>query len=329
MPDLRRREFITLLGGAAAAWPLVALAQRSTSVIGVLSGSSLVGLENRMANFRRGLAETGYVEGRNLTIESRWAEEQYDRLPTLAKELVDRRVDVIFAVGAVRSVLAAKAATSAIPIVFELGSDPLEFGLVQSFNRPGGNVTGVSTFGRELLAKRTEVLRELIPKNGAVGLLVNPQNPNTRPSLSEMQALANAGGWPLLLGEVNTVSDLGRAFAKLAEQRARGIVHATDVIFSSQRKQMVALAAQHAIPVIFTDRETVQIGGLMSYGGDIAEAHRDAGVMVGRILHGAKPADLPVMLSTKVQLVINLKTATALGLDVPATLLARADEVIE
>ena len=326
---MKRRDFIALLGGAAAAWPLAARAQRSTSVIGVLSGSSLVGLENRMANFRRGLAETGYVEGRNLTIESRWAEEQYDRLPTLAKELVDRRVDVIFAVGAVRSVLAAKAATSAIPIVFELGSDPLEFGLVQSLNRPGGNVTGVSTFGRELLAKRTEVLRELVPKNGAIGLLVNPQNPNTRPSLSEMQTLANAGGWPLLVGEVNTVSDLGRAFAKLAEQRAGGIVHATDVIFSSLRKQMVALAAQHAIPVIFTDRETVQIGGLMSYGGDIAEAHRDAGVMVGRILHGAKPADLPVMLSTKVQLVINLKTATTLGLEVPPTLLARADEVIE
>jgi putative ABC transport system substrate-binding protein len=221
---MKRRDFIALLGGAAAAWPLAARAQRSTSVIGVLSGSSLVGLENRMANFRRGLAETGYVEGRNLTIESRWAEEQYDRLPTLAKELVDRRVDVIFAVGAVRSVLAAKAATSAIPIVFELGSDPLEFGLVQSLNRPGGNVTGVSTFGRELLAKRTEVLRELISKNGAIGLLVNPQNPNTRPSLSEMQTLANAGGWPLLVGEVNIASDLGRAFAKLAEQRARGVV---------------------------------------------------------------------------------------------------------
>ena len=188
------REFVSLLGGAAVAWPLAARAQGASIDNGVLSGSSLVGLENRMANFRRGLAETGYVEGRNTAIESRWAEEQYDRLPTLAKELVDRRVNVIFAVGAVRSVLAAKAATSAVPIVFEPGSDPLEFGLVQSFNRPGGNVTGVSTFGRELLAKRTEVLRELIPKNGAIGLFVNPQNPNTRPSLSEMQTLANAGG---------------------------------------------------------------------------------------------------------------------------------------
>ena len=326
---MNRRSFMVLLGGTA--WPLAARAQTQAGLpaIGFLGSGTPADWVHFVTSFRQGLGEAGYQDGRNAGIEFRWAEEQYDRLPTLAKELVDRRVDVIFAVGAVRSVLAAKAATSAIPIVFELGSDPLEFGLVQSLNRPGGNVTGVRTFGRELLAKRTEVLRELMPKNGAVGLLVNPQNPNTRPSLSEMQALANAGGWPLLVGEVKTVSDLGRAFAKLAEQRARGIVHATDVIFSSQRKQMVALAAQHAIPVIFTDRETVQIGGLMSYGGDIAEAHRDAGVMVGRILHGAKPADLPVMLSTKVQLVINLKAVKALGLEVPTSILLRADEVIE
>ena len=328
---MNRREFITLLGGAAAGWPLAARAQqRATPVIGYLSGTvprQSGGRED--VAFRQGLREVGFVEGQNAIIEYRSALGRYERLPEMATDLVRRQVMVILATGGIPAALAAKAATTTIPIVFALGSDPVELGLVTSLSRPGGNVTGVTGLGRELLAKRLELLRELLPNAAAFGLMVNPGNPNTEATVRETQALAQAGGWRLHVVEVRNVADIETGFASLARLQVGGFVTGTDNVINSHRDQLVALAARHAIPAIFQERDAVEAGGLMSYEGDIVEEWRIAGLYVGRILKGEKPGDLPVVRTTKFELVINLKTAKALGLTVPIPLLAGADEVIE
>jgi putative ABC transport system substrate-binding protein len=329
----RRREFITLLGGAAAApslWPLAARAQQTAlPVIGFLGSTLSHGYENQLAAFRRGLSEVGYVEGRNVAIEFRWANNQYDRLPALASELVQRRVAVIVSSGAINAAFAAKAATATIPIVFGAGSDPVQIGLVDSLSRPGGNVTGATRISRELLAKRLEVLRELLPKVTSFGLLVNPSNPNTEPSVRELKELTQSAGLTLHVVAVPTQSDFDRALSTLVELKAGAFLYTTDALFGSSLDQMVALAGHYRLPGIYYDRIAVDGGGLISYGSSTIETYRTVGLYTGRILKGAKPSDLPVQESTKVELVINLKTAKALGVDVPLALLVRADELIE
>jgi len=332
---MRRREFIAGLGGMAAAassaiWPQAAHAQQAgLPVIGLLNGVSFASSASRIAAIRQGLKEIGYVEGQNVAIEYRSAEAQYDRLPALAADLVSRPVAAIIAIGAVNSVLAAKAATTTIPIVFVLGSNPVQFGIVASLNRPGGNITGLTSLGVELLAKRLEILRELVPRTDTIGLLVNPNNPNTDPSVKELERLASAGGWILHVGPVKTGSDLDTAFATLAQVRAGGVLTATDALFTTQRDQIVVLAARYNMPSIYPTREAVEAGGLLSYGVVDADMYRQAGIYTGRILKGEKPADLPVQQSVKIELIINLKTAKALRLTIPETLLATADEVIQ
>jgi putative ABC transport system substrate-binding protein len=327
---IRRREFITLLGGAAAAWPLAARAQQGASpVIGYLNSASPDAAAPSLAAFHPGLKQEGYVAGQNLVIEYRWAENQYDRLAALAADLVRRRVAVIVATGAVNSPLAAKAATRTIPIAFMTGSDPVEIGLVPRMNRPGGNVTGVTLIARELGPKRLEILHELIPNLSVIGLLVNPGNPNARTEVSEMQALAHSGGWRLLVVTAGTASELDAAFATLAQQKADAFVFATDYLAVARRQQIATLAARHALPSMFSSRDNVEAGGLLSYGPSVSDAYRQLGVYVGRILKGDKPADLPIMEPTKFELVVNLATAKAVGLAIPEKFLARADEVIE
>jgi putative ABC transport system substrate-binding protein len=298
-------------------------------VVGILGSASADAYSTQAAAVLRGLADTGYIEGRNILIEWRWARDQYDRLPMLAAELVERRVTVIVAMGAARAPLAAKAATTTIPIVFYLGSDPVELGLVGSFSRPGGNITGVTVISRELLGKRLDLLRKLVPGAVTVGLLVNPDNPNTAPSVKEMEALTRVNGWVLNVVAARTASDLDGAFVTLAQRQTGVLLHTTDAFFTSQVSRIAALAAHYAIPAIYIAREATVAGGLMSYGADIANACRQAGIYAGRILKGEKPGDLPVQQPTKFDLVINLKTAKALGLTIPETLLATADEVIQ
>ena len=330
-----RREFITLLGGAAATpsflSPLAARAQQQSAmrVIGFLSGGPAWDFAYLAAAFRRGLGDAGYVEGRNVFIEYRWAEGQYDRLPTLAADLVSRRVDVLAATGGISSVLAAKAATATIPIVFTSGTDPVKFGVVASVNRPGGNVTGVVFFNNELGPKRLQVLRELAPNATVLAMIVNPKNPNTEFDVRQMQSAARPMGLEILILNASSERELDAAFARLVEQRAGAVIVNADPYFNTRRDQLVALAAQNAVPAIYELREFVVGGGLISYGTDIAEAYRHAGIYAGRILKGDKPADLPVQQSTKFELVINMKTVKALGLAVPPGLLAIADEVIE
>jgi putative tryptophan/tyrosine transport system substrate-binding protein len=326
--SVRRREFIAGLAGASA-WPAVARAQRQAAmpVVGILSSASTDGPQ--AVAVVRGLADTGYVEGRNVAIERKSARDQYDRLPMLAADLVQRRVAVIVAIGSVRAPLAAKAATATIPIVFGFGSDPVELGLVDSLSRPGGNITGVTLISRELLVKRLDLLHKLVPGAVTVGVLVNPDNPNTAPSVAEMEALARVKGWVLNVVEARTVSDLDGAFETLARRQTGVLLHATDAFFTSQGGRIVALAARYAIPAIYTSRETVLEGGLMCYGANIPDQYRNVGIYAGRILKGEKPAELPVLQPTKFDFVINLKTAKALGLTIPETLLATADEVIQ
>jgi putative tryptophan/tyrosine transport system substrate-binding protein len=313
---MRRRQFISLIAGAAA-WPLAAHAQQpAMPVIGFLSGRSLEDSKQMMAAFGLGLNGQGFVEHQNVAIEYRWADGHYDRLPALAADLVRRQVAVILAVGSVPSPLAAKAATSTIPIVFVVGGDPVKFGLIATLNRPGGNLTGVSVLSGPLTAKRLELLRELMPQAGVVACLVNPKNPEADSQLTDIRAAARTFGQELLILNASTDHELATAFGN-------------DAFFVLRRDQISALAARHAIPAVYFLREFAVAGGLMSYGDSLTDAYRQVGDYVGRILKGTKPADLPVQQSTKVELIINLKTARALGLEIPPTLLARADEVIE
>jgi putative ABC transport system substrate-binding protein len=328
--QLGRREFITLLGGTAVAWPRSARAQQpAMPVVGFLGAGSQDSDAYRAAGTRQGLAEAGYVEGRNVAIEYRWADHQYERMPALAAELVRRKVAVIVAIGGVTSALAAKAATATIPIVFEIGGDPIALGLVTNLNRPGGNITGVTFLVGTLIAKQFEILRETAPNAALVGFLANPTNADTTVKIKDAQAAADSVGQKLLVVQAGTEGELEAAFAMLVQRRASALVVGAEPFFTSHRDKLVELAARHQLPAIYTLREFATAGGLMGYGTSITEAHRIAGLYAGRILKGENPADLPVQQSTKVELVLNLKTAKTLGLTVPLPLLGRADEVIE
>jgi len=327
---MERREFITVLGGAAAVWPFAARAQQPTMpVIGFLSGVSPQSYVHVVAAFRQGLKEAGYVEGQSIVIEYRWAQNEIDRLPALAADLVSRRVAVIATTGT-PSAFAARAATTTIPIVFEVGFDPVAVGLVASLSRPGGNLTGVTNLGVEVEAKQLELLHELVPTATTIALLVNPTNRTLADMLSrDMQPAADKLGLKLQVLNASTDRDFDTVFTTLARHRPGALLIGADIFFISRSQQLAALAVRYAIPASFYFREFVVAGGLMSYGGSFTEAHRQVGVYVGRILKGDKPADLPVLRPTKFELVINLKTAKALGLTVPPALLTAANEVIE
>jgi putative tryptophan/tyrosine transport system substrate-binding protein len=333
--DLQRREFITLLSSASAApsllWPLAARAQQPTMpVIGLLGSETADIFAGRLRAFRQGLSETGYVEGQNVAIEYRWAMGQYDHLPALAADLVRREVTVIATIGGTPAALAAKASSTSIPIVFQIGIDPIQIGLVGSLARPGGNLTGVTTLNLEVVPKRVELLHELIPTASAIALLVNPTSPAlAETSTRDAQAAARTLGLELHVLHASTERDFEVVFATLVQRPAGGLVIAPDAFFNSHMEQLAALALRHAVPACYQFREFAAAGGLMSYGGDVTDTYRQAGIYSGRILKGEKPAELPVQQSAKVELIINLKTAKGLGLTVPTALLVRADEVIE
>jgi putative ABC transport system substrate-binding protein len=326
---VNRREFITLIGGAMAAWPLAAHAQQpAMPMIGFLGSASAKPYAPMVAAFRQGLKEKGYVEGQTVAIEYRWANAQYDRVPAMAAELASRQVAVIAA--NTPGVQAVKAAVTTIPIVFTTGGDPVQSGLVASLNRPGGNVTGVTTLNVEVAPKRLQWAHELVPTATNIAVLVNPTNPNTETELRDLQSAARALALQLHVLHASTERDFNTAFATLPQLRAGALViSGTDTFLISRSEQLAALSVRHAVPTIFQFREFAASGGLMSYGGSITDSYRLAGVYTGRILKGEKPADLPVIQATKVELIINLKTAKALGIELPPTLLARADEVIE
>jgi putative ABC transport system substrate-binding protein len=326
-----RREFITLLGGAAAAWPLAARAQQpAVPVIGFLHPSSPEPFADRPRAFRQGLKEAGFVEGENVAIEYRWADNQNDQLPALAAELVRRRVAVIAAVGGNNSALAAKAATTTIPIVFDTGDDPVRLGLVASLARPGGNLTGINFFTAELAAKRLELLRELVPGAIRIAVLVDPASPiTTESTLRDIEAAARAMRLQIQVLSASTSREIEAAFASFAGERPDALFVGISPFFIVRRVQLAQLAARHAIPAIYQDRLHAEVGGLISYGASLTDAYRQVGAYTGRILKGAKPSDLPVVQSSKFELVINAPTARMLGLAVPPSLLARADEVIE
>jgi putative ABC transport system substrate-binding protein len=325
---MQRRSFIALLGGAIALPCVAAPQQRPMPAIGYLSGGSPGPNERSLAAFRQGLSEGGYIEGQNVVIEYRWAEGSYDRLPAMAADLVGRQVDVI-AASNLPSAQAAKRATSMIPIIFLSGGDPVERGLVASLARPGGNLTGLSILVGELMPKRLELLSELVPQAGVIALLVNPNNPNTEQYIKDLQEAARAKGRRLHILKAGTESDFEPAFVSLLQQHAAALVVAADPFFNNRREQLVALAARNAVPAIYEWGEAVVAGGLVSYGPSITAAFRQLGIYVEKILNGAKPADLPVQQPTTFELIINLKTAKTLGLTVPPSILARADEVIE
>jgi putative ABC transport system substrate-binding protein len=327
---MRRREFIGLVGGAAAAWSLTARAQQpALPVIGFLSSRSPDEAAAVVGAFREGLGETGYFEGRNVTIEYRWAEGQYDRLPALAVDLVRRRVAVLVTTGGEPSALAAKAATSTIPHVFTVGGDPVKIGLVASLNRPGGNATGVTLMTSTPETKRLGLLHDLVPSAVVVGVLINPLYQEAQAQLRELQEAARAIGLRILVLSASSAPDIDLAFATLVEQRAGALIVTADPFLLGPREQIVRLAASHAVPTIYFSREFVGAGGLMSYGASLANGYRQVGVYTGQILNGEKPADLPVLQPTKFDMVINLKTAKTLGLTVSPGLLGIADEVIE
>jgi len=327
---MRRREFITLLGGAAVGWPLAAPAQQGGAipVIGYLGSSSLASSENQLAGFRQGFEEEAFVEGRAATIEYRWSDGQYDRLPHLAAELVDRKVQVIVGAG-LPATAAAKAATPTIPIVFVMGADPVISGIVASLNRPDGNITGVSQYYGALGGKRLELLREIVPTAATVAILTNTNNPNSESHLSDVQNVARAKQQKIILAVARNETEIDAAFAKFAGVGADTQLVTDDPFFNVNRKKIVASAAQFRLPAIYYTREFAADGGLISYGSNTFENYRSAGAYVGRIVKGAKPADLPVLQPTKFELVINLQTAKSLGLVVPQSLLVAADEVIE
>ena len=327
---MRRREFVTLLGGAAAAWPLAARAQQSAMpVVGLLHSSAPIYFAQMAPAFGQGLKEAGYVQGQNVVIDYRWAEGNYDRLPALAKELVDRQVAVIFAAGGTDPAKAAKAATARIPIVFVSAADPVQMGLVASLNRPGGNVTGVSLLGSQLNAKKLDLLSQLVPRTSVIGALVNPDYPQAKRETEDFQAAAKTLGVKSIALSAGTAAEIDTAFSTLQQQQIGALVVSNDPFYGARRDQLVTLAARYFMPVIYFQKEFVTAGGLLSYGPSFPDGYRQGGVYVGRILKGEKPADLPIMQPTKFELVINLKTAKALGLTVPDKLLALADEVIE
>jgi putative ABC transport system substrate-binding protein len=328
---MTRREFILALGGAAAAWPLAARAQQqsTTPVVGILGGHTGAEWTPFVSAFHVGLKEIGFVEGQNVRIEYRWAEGHYDRLPALAADLVRSRVAVIAAVGGVNSAIAAKAVTSEIPIVFLTGRDPVELGFVKSFNRPGGNLTGINLQNAELESKRLELLRELVANAATIAVLINPDNRNHRSRVDALAAAVRAGGQQVVVLGASAQGDFEPAFAMLSQSGANALIVSPDPFLDSNRETLVSLTARYAVPTIFQWREFVQAGGLVSYGTSLADAHRQLGNYTGKILQGASPADLPVLQPTRFELFINLKTAQALGLNVPTSILLRADEVIE
>jgi len=327
---MRRREFIALLGGTAAAWPLAVRAQQpAMPVIGYLGFGSAEGFASRLAAFRRGLEETGYREGQNVTIEYRWAEGKNEQLPALAADLVQRRVNVIATPSSANAARAAKSATATIPIVFEIGVDPIANGLVTSLNRPEGNITGVTSLNVEVGQKRLEVLRELLPTAMVIAALVNPTNINAEAVTKDLQTAAQSLGLQLHILQASSEHDFDVGFATLTQLRADALIVNPDALFVGRSERLVDLTLRHRVATMFFSRDFVAAGGLISYGGSVAESHRQAGIYTGRILKGAKPADLPVQQITKFELAINLKAAKALGITVPQTLLVAANEVIE
>ena len=327
---MKRREFITLLGGAAATWPLTARAQQpALPVVGFLGVLSPETFQLPVAAFHLGLSEGGYVEGQNVAVEYRWAHGHFDQLPALASDLVQRKVTVLAALGTPASAVAAKAATKSIPIVFVSGDDPVRIGLVNSLNRPGGNVTGVYMLTSSLEAKRLELIHELVPNAAVIGVIVDPNSPDTNLQMTELPAAAIALGRQIKIFDAGRESEIDAAFAAIAEQRIGAILVASSPFFLPHRQKFVAFAASHALPAIYFFRAFTDAGGLMSYGTSLADAYRQAGLYIGQILKGEKPSELPVQQSVKVELVINMKTAKALGLKVPNTLIGRADDVIE
>jgi putative ABC transport system substrate-binding protein len=327
--QIKRRAFIAALGGAAA-WPVVVRGQQpAMPVIGYLGAQSPATFASRLDAFRQGLGESGYVDGKNVTIEFRWAEGQHHKLPALAADLVARRVAVIVAPGGAPAALAAKSATTAIPIVFEMGADPIAMGLVGSLSRPGGNITGISSLSVEVTPKRLEILHELVPTATVFAALVNPTSPTADSQTRNLQAAARVLRVQLHVLHASTEQDVDATFATLSRLRAGGLVVASDTFFAFHSEQLAALTARHATPAIQQSRDFSVAGGLASYGGNFLESHRQTGIYAGRIMRGDKPADLPVQQVTKLEMVLNLKTASSLGLTVPPALLARADEVIE
>lgn len=326
---MRRRDFLGGLGGTAVAWPVVSRAQQPMPIIGYLGAETPDAFASRVSAFRQGLSELGYVEGRNVLIEFRWAEGQHNKLPALASELVARSVAVIVAPGGAPAALAARAASATTPVIFEMGADPVTIGLVASLQRPGANLTGVTSLNVQVTPKRLEILREVIPSAATVAVLVNPTSPTTMSQLKSLQTAADALGARLEVFNASNVSDLDTVSARLSGLRPGGLVVASDGFFATHSEQLAALTVRHSLPAIHQSRDFAIAGGLMSYAGSFMESHRQAGIQTARVLKGSKPAELPVQQVTKVELIVNLKSAKSLGVSIPLPLLGRADEVIE